>query len=81
MAVEHGFGEVMKYWMKTDVAKNNQIGHSAVAYYTVAVLFTNPLNCLRGGNQVSKAFACAPPTLDAYMAAVGQGGVGRGEVA
>lgn len=70
IAVEHGFGDVMKYWMKTDVAKNNQIGHSPVAaYYTAAVLLTNILNCLRGGNQVSIAFACLPPTLNEYMAA------------
>lgn len=68
ISVEHGFGDVANHWMKTSTHLNNRIGSAPVAaYYLAAVLMTNILNCMRGGNQVAKFFGYSPPSLDEYF--------------
>jgi len=36
-------------------------------FYFIAVMLTNMLTCLRGGNQVSDRFLFPPPTLNDYL--------------
>lgn len=63
------FGLLSKYWAHLDYDKKNvlmqtHIGHKMV----VATLLMNVWTCLEGGNQISYKFACAPPSLEKYLA-------------
>lgn len=68
VAVENGFGEVVKHW----TYNSNKLGLKSLlqpvaAYYYTAGLFHNILCCLRG-NPISKRFNCTPPTVEEYLA-------------
>ncbi|KAJ9273827.1 hypothetical protein DTO212C5_106 [Paecilomyces variotii] len=71
ISVEHGFGQIQKYWMRNSFHLVNQVGNSPVAaYYLVAALMSNIITCLRG-NQISRHFDCAPPSLNEYFEVFG----------
>ena len=68
-SVEWLFGIVCNKFKWLDYKDGNRIGTTAVGcYYTVAVLLTNCITCLRGGTQHYARFYCPPPTLHEYLA-------------
>jgi hypothetical protein len=65
--VEHGYALVVNNWPFLNSTTRHRLFLSPVgAYYRVAVLLTNLLNCLHP-NQVSLAFNVLPPTLEEYL--------------
>ncbi|EIN08186.1 hypothetical protein PUNSTDRAFT_69324 [Punctularia strigosozonata HHB-11173 SS5] len=65
--VEHGFAEVLRYWPFLRMCWVMKIYWSPVGiWYRVGVLLTNARNCLHP-NQISRRFACPPPTLEQYF--------------
>lgn len=68
VAVEHGFGYVQKKWLKNSFHSTMMVGSSPCgAYYLAAILMSNIMTCLRGGNQISQQFQCPPPSLNEYL--------------
>jgi DDE superfamily endonuclease len=67
ISVEHGFAILSNKWMKLGLHQTRRIRSSPVAaYFGAAVLLTNVWTCLYG-NQVSRRFKIAPPTLEEYL--------------
>lgn len=67
ITIEQCFGGITNRWRQN--SQRMRVGSSAVAsHYMVSVLLENMLVCLRGGNQVSDYFSCAPPTVEEYLA-------------
>ena len=67
-SVEWLFGIVCNKFRWVDYKDGNKIGKTAVGcYYIVAILLTNCITCLRGGNQHYARFECPPPTLHEYL--------------
>lgn len=67
IAVEHGFGQIQRLWIKNVFYISQKAGQSPVAsYYLAAILFTNIMACFRG-NQISEMFECDPPSLEEYL--------------
>jgi hypothetical protein len=65
--VEHGFGIVSNTFPFLNAGWKMHLGASPVgAYYRVAVLLVNCMNCLRP-NQVAQRLDCKPPELDEYF--------------
>lgn len=67
VSVEWLFGDIVNYFKFLDFKKNLKIGMSSVGkMYVVCALIRNALTCLYG-NQTSKYFDLAPPTLQEYF--------------
>ena len=68
ISVEWGYGRTRNLWQSLNFATNQQIFKSPIAaWYICAVLFTNAVTCIEGGNIVSDYFNCPPPTLRALF--------------
>lgn len=64
ISVEWGYGRTRQLWQALNFATNLQIFKSPIAaMYVCAVLLTNAVTCIEGGNIVSDYFGCLPPTL------------------
>jgi hypothetical protein len=67
-SVEWLFGIVCNKFRWVDYKDGNKVGKTAVGcYYITAILLTNCLTCMRGGNQHYARFECPPPTLSEYL--------------
>ena len=67
-SVEWLFGIVCNKFKWVDYKDGNMLGKTAVGcYYITAILLTNCITCLRGGNQHYARFECPPPTLHEYL--------------
>jgi hypothetical protein len=65
ITVEWGYGRVANLWRALNFSCELKIFQSPIAaWYTCAVLFTNAVTCIEGGNIVSDYFNCKPPTLN-----------------
>ena len=54
ISVEWGYGRTINLWKSLDFARNMKIFKSPIAaWYVCAVLFTNAVTCIEGGNIVS----------------------------
>eukprot|EP00644_Phytophthora_capsici_P002452 jgi/Phyca11/543127/estExt2_Genewise1Plus.C_PHYCAscaffold_110191 len=68
VSIEWLFGIVKTKWAFLDWNKKHKILLTPVARMVrTAVLLTNAMTCIRNGNQISKYFNCAPPTLEEYF--------------
>ena len=68
VTVEWLFGIVLRDFAFLDFKANLKLWLSPIAiYYKVAVLLTNCLTCLNGGNQVSMLFGMSPPSIEEYL--------------
>jgi hypothetical protein len=66
--VEHCFGRLTNLWSFTDMKRIQRTGlQPTAAYYFCMVLFTNLRTCMDGGNQITDAFGCNPPTPAEYI--------------
>jgi hypothetical protein len=64
-SVEWGYKKVVRYWAFLDFKKQMKIQRSAlVPMWRLGVFLTNCLTCAKGGNQISKYFDVAPPSLE-----------------
>jgi hypothetical protein len=64
ISVEWGYGRVRQLWQALNFATNMQIFKSPIAaMYVSAVILTNAVTCIEGGNIVSDYFGCRPPTM------------------
>jgi nuclease HARBI1 len=71
ISVEHSFGAVWRKWTYTGFAKSLRNGQQALgSIYRTAVLLDNCITCLRGGNQTSKKYNMAPPSIEEYLALI-----------
>jgi hypothetical protein len=69
ITVEWGYSRVTRLWKHLNYAENQKVFKSPIgAQYMVAVVLTNVLTCVDGGNEISDYFQCAPPTLEEYLA-------------
>lgn len=67
ISVEHGFGMLGNQWSKMEMHRTLRMLSSPVAaYFGTTVLLLNLQTCLRG-NQVSRRFGIAPPSLEEYF--------------
>ena len=67
-SVEWLFGIVCNKFRWVDYKDGNKLGKTAVGcYYITAILLTNCITCMRGGNQHYARFQCPPPTLHDYL--------------
>ena len=67
-AVEWGFGIVIIKFPWVDNKSANKVGKIPVGlYYHAAVLLTNCITCVEGGNQISTFFDLQPPLLEEYL--------------
>jgi nuclease HARBI1 len=68
IAVENIFSQIAKLWAFTSWRGSLRAGSSPItAYLSVAVLLTNCITCLRGGNLISRRFGIAPPIIEEYL--------------
>jgi hypothetical protein len=68
IAVEWGYGRVRNLFRALNLSTELQIFKSPIAaWYVCAVLFTNCITCIEGGNQVSDYFGCRPPCLKTLL--------------
>lgn len=68
VSVENAIGHVTNKWSALDFTRQEKIGWSAVALkYLVAVILSNFITCIRGGNQISSMFSMRPPTLNQFV--------------
>lgn len=68
VSVENAIGTVTNKWCALDFTRQEKIGWSAIALkYKVAVILSNFITCIRGGNQVSVMFQITPPSLGAFL--------------
>jgi hypothetical protein len=68
ITIEQLFGRVVTIWGFIGHKYQQKAGQSPVAaYYMVAVLLTNLMSYMRGGNLVSDYFGTTPPTLREYL--------------
>jgi hypothetical protein len=66
---EWGFNLITNSFSAVDFTRWQRIyATSPGALYQLAALLTNCLTCIRGGNQISDYFDCAPPSLTDYLA-------------
>ena len=71
-SIEWSFGRVNNLFPFVDDAKANKVLKSPVAlFYETAVLLTNCVTCLEGGNIFYSRFHVPPPTLSAYLRSAG----------
>ena len=64
ISVEWGYGRIRNLFRTLNLSTELQIFKSPIAaWYACAVLFTNCITCIEGGNQVSDYFGCTPPCL------------------
>jgi hypothetical protein len=67
VAVEWGYGRIVRYFAFLDFKKNLKVFLQPVAvYYAVGALLTNCHTCLYG-SQTSRYFGIAPPSLEEYL--------------
>ena len=67
-SVEWGYEKVVRYWAFLDFKKAMKIRKSAIVpMWHLAIFLTNCLTCAKRGNQISKYFNVAPPSLDDYI--------------
>jgi hypothetical protein len=70
VSVEWAFGYVQSNWGHVSWVNGQRVLLSPVGLqYRVAVLLSNCLTCLRGGNIISDKFGVNPPTLEEYLQA------------
>ena len=68
ISVEWGYGRTRQLWQALNFSTNLQIFKSPIAaMYFSAVLLTNAVTCIEGGNIVSDYFGCPPPSLRALF--------------
>lgn len=68
-SVEWCFGKVSSKFKWLESRDANCIGKTSCGmYYLVAVLLTNCITCLEGGNIHYSRFRCTPPSLQEYLA-------------
>jgi hypothetical protein len=68
ITVEWGFGIISNLWSGTDFKRWMRCFLTLPGLkYRVAGLLTNFHCCIRGGNQISKYFDVAPPSLEEYL--------------
>jgi len=64
ISVEWGYGRVSNLWRALNFSTELKLFQSPIAaWYICAVLFTNAVTCIEGGNIVSDYFNSPPPTL------------------
>ena len=69
LSVEHGFMRVSHLFTLFQRPTLLRLGQMAIGQlYATAVFLTNIRTCLDGGNQISKFFECAPPTIVDFLA-------------
>ncbi|OWZ04245.1 hypothetical protein PHMEG_00023878 [Phytophthora megakarya] len=67
-SVEWSYGQVVNYWSAVDFKRKMAVGQVPVEkLYKVAVILTNCITILRGGNNNSQYLDLDPPTLDEYF--------------
>ena len=67
-SVEWGYEKIVRYWAFLDFKKQMKIQRCAlVPMWRLGVFLTNCLTCAKGGNQISKYFGVAPPSLEEYI--------------
>jgi hypothetical protein len=68
VAVEHAIGSVVSTFPALDFLRTARGAQTHVGIkYLVSVILRNFLTCIRGRNQISKFFDCAPPTLGEFL--------------
>ena len=66
--VEWGYEKIVRFWAFLDFKKQMKIQKSAIVpMWHLAIFLTNCLTCANGGNQISKYFGLAPPSLEEYI--------------
>jgi len=69
--VEWGYEKIVRYWAFLDFKKQMKIQKSLIIpMWHLAIFLTNCVTCARGGNQISKYFNIAPPSLEEYISNV-----------
>ena len=72
-SVEWNFGYLKMLWPFITFKPQQKIMHSSVGKLVlVSMLLTNCRCCLRRGNQISKYFKLAPPTLQEYLSDINE---------
>jgi hypothetical protein len=67
ISIEHAFGYTGNLWSFIGYPKKQRKGAMPVGtYFTIAVLLSNIMVCLRG-NISSKRYRCQPPSLEDYL--------------
>ncbi len=68
VSVEWSYGQVIQYWSYLDFKHQMCARKMSVGLmYSVAVLLTNCITCVRGGNNNSDFFQVKPPTIEEYL--------------
>ena len=69
ITVEWGYSRVAALWKHINFKENQKVFKSPIgAQYMVAVLLTNAVTCIDGGNEISDYFGSTPPTLEHFLA-------------
>ncbi|EGZ08395.1 hypothetical protein PHYSODRAFT_526990, partial [Phytophthora sojae] len=67
-SVEWPYGQVVNYWAGVDYKRKMCLGEVPVAkLYKTAVVLTNRITILSGGNNNSRYFGVEPPSLESYF--------------
>jgi hypothetical protein len=68
IAVEWGFGKVVRYFAYINYKYSMKVHLQPIAlYYRIAVLFTNIHTCMNQSSQAATLFNCNIPTLQQYL--------------
>ena len=68
VSVENAIGSITNKWCALDFVRQEKTGWSAIGLkYLVAVILSNFMTCVRGGNQISDMFGIQPPTLEGFL--------------